>query len=119
ARLLSLTLAGRWAVRKYAIAAWKDGHPAVLRQKGMELRDPDADKALLSSLPEAIAIEELPAGDFKEALMSQQGALLFPNRSSDAAIGMVVLGPRPGQVPYSMADLEFGAGLVAQAAVAF
>ncbi|HYE73454.1 MAG TPA: hypothetical protein VEF04_08985, partial [Blastocatellia bacterium] len=37
ARMLMLTLAGRWAVRKYAMAAWKDGHPTVIRAKGMAL----------------------------------------------------------------------------------
>jgi len=35
ARLVGLTLAGRWAVSKYAVLAWKEGQPAVSRQKGM------------------------------------------------------------------------------------
>ena len=119
ARLLALTLAGRWAVRKYAIAAWKEGHPTVLRQKGMDLKDQEGCKQLLTGLPEAIAVEELPESNFRTLLKTQQGELLFPIASSEGVIGFVVLGPRPGQVPYSKADFEFGAGLVAQAAVAF
>src|SRR5262249_35012198 len=39
AQLLMLTLAGRWAVRRYALMAWKRGHPVVLRMKGMELAE--------------------------------------------------------------------------------
>ncbi|MGH9902411.1 MAG: PP2C family protein-serine/threonine phosphatase, partial [Pyrinomonadaceae bacterium] len=49
----------------------------------------------------------------------QQGGVLFPLRAGETTCGMVVLGPRPGNLPYTEADLEFGAGLVAQAVVAF
>lgn len=119
ASLLMLTLAGRWAVRKYALAAWRAGHPTVLRQKGMSFRDLPAMQDSLADLPEAITVEQLPESDFKESLKAQQGMLLFPLRSSDMVSGVVILGARPGQLSYNEADLEFGAGLVAQAAVAF
>jgi hypothetical protein len=33
--------------------------------------------------------------------------------------GAVVLGPRPGKLGFGQSDLEFGAGLVAQAIVSF
>jgi len=119
ASLLMLTLAGRWAVRKYALAAWKENHPLVLRQKGMTLPDPDTYKQMLAELPEAATIENLPETDFKRALETQGAALVFPLRSVDATNGLVVLGARPGGLLYSESDLEFGAGLVAQAMVAF
>ena len=57
---------------------------------------------------------------FKEFMLNQQGQLLFPIRSNDLTSGgFVILGPRPGKLTFSEADYEFGAGLVAQAAVAF
>ncbi|HEX8473227.1 MAG TPA: SpoIIE family protein phosphatase [Pyrinomonadaceae bacterium] len=119
ASLLMFTLAGRWAVRKYAVAAWREGHPTVLRQKGMAFPDLKEFQTTLQALPEAATTESLPEGDFKEAVRAQQGALIFPLRSSDASSGVVILGTRFGNVPYTDADLEFGTGLVAQAAVAF
>ncbi|HZS09467.1 MAG TPA: PP2C family protein-serine/threonine phosphatase [Blastocatellia bacterium] len=120
ARLLILTLAGRWAVRKYAIAAWKEGHPTVVRQKGIELADLEAHKEMLTTLPEALSVADLPDCPLKESLLSQQARVLFVIRSSDKSSGgVVVLGPRPGTLGFSEADFEFGAGLVAQAAVAF
>lgn len=119
AGLLSLTLAGRWAVRRYAVAAWKGGHPVVVRQKGMALPDLQSCQSLLSELPEAVAVEDLPDGDFKEMLAAGGGAILFPLRAADSTCGLVVLGARPGGLAYTEGDLEFGAGLCAQAVVAF
>ncbi len=123
AQLLMLTLAGRWAVRKYTLAAWKKGHLPVLRQMGMSLEtltlhdgygyDPE-------KLAEALRVSELPDGWVKESIQQEQGEVVFPIKAGDDTTGgLVVLGPRPGGLPYSESDLEFGAGLVAQAAVAF
>src|SRR6185503_20812926 len=50
---------------------------------------------------------------------AQNAQALFVMRSADAPIGLVVLGPRPGDLTFTPSDLEFGMGLVAQAAVAF
>ncbi len=119
ASLLMLTLAGHWMVRKYSLAAWKDEHPLVLRQKGMTLPDVESYKPVIAELSEAAAVEDLPHGDFKEKLREQGAALLFPVRVSEVTIGVVILGARPRNLRYSAADLEFGAGLVAQAGVAF
>jgi sigma-B regulation protein RsbU (phosphoserine phosphatase) len=119
ASLLMLTLAGRWAVRKYCLAAWKEQHPTVLRQRGMTLANIEQYKPSLVDLPEAVAIEDLPEGEFKQALQAQQAALVFPIRAGETLSGVVILGPRPAKLAYQAADLEFGAGLVAQAGVAF
>ncbi len=112
AQLLALTLAGRWAVRKYAVAAWRDQHPLTLRQRGLDLAELIADKAAVAALPDAqIASEDLhgiPAG-----------SVVFPIRSGADTSGVVVCGPRAGQSSYTESDLEFGSGLVAQASVAF
>jgi sigma-B regulation protein RsbU (phosphoserine phosphatase) len=44
---------------------------------------------------------------------------VFPIRTGEGAIGIVVSGARLGSAQYTSADLQFGAGLIAQAAVAF
>jgi phosphoserine phosphatase RsbU/P len=119
ANLLMLTLAGRWVVRRYALAVAKEGHAPVVRQKGIALPDLRGEREMLASLPEAAPVAALPEGELKRALIEQQAALVFPLRSSESTSGLVVLGQRPGGQGYTEDDLEFGAGLVAQACVAF
>lgn len=118
ARLLVLTLAGRWAVGKHALSVTKPGHPVVSRQKGIALPPMEELRSLIEGLPDALFARDLPEGDFKESLLSQQAQVLFPLRSSPSTSGLLVLGSRLGKLSYTEADLEFGAGLVAQAGVA-
>ncbi|MFN8001548.1 MAG: GAF domain-containing SpoIIE family protein phosphatase [Acidobacteriota bacterium] len=123
AQLLMLTIAGRWAVRKYALVAWKQGHPPVMRLKGMEL-DKLADYERFNLCPDQmddhIRVSDLPESNFKTLLREEQAEVIFPIKAGDDTTGgLVVLGPRPGNLSYSESDLEFGAGLTAQAAVAF
>jgi sigma-B regulation protein RsbU (phosphoserine phosphatase) len=118
AHLLALTLAGRWTVRKHAVAAWREGHPAVLRQRGIALPELASLRTIAAELAEpAYAALDLPENC--RALCADPGGVVFPIRTSEEAIGVVVCGPRAGGLRYSPADLEFGAGLIAQAAVAF
>ncbi|MBI4902237.1 MAG: SpoIIE family protein phosphatase [Acidobacteria bacterium] len=104
AQLVGFTLAGRWAIGKYAVAAWKDSHANVIRQKGLDLGDIEAAKAKYANLT--------------EPQLTAEGTLVLPIRSQEALIGVVVCGPRMRGMKYRDADLEFGAGLAAQAAVA-
>jgi sigma-B regulation protein RsbU (phosphoserine phosphatase) len=111
AQMLTLTLAGRWIISKHGFVAWKEGHPEILRQKGMDLGFLLEEKERWAQLAEPIlATSEMPI---------PAGSLLMPLRSSADTFGMVVCGPRLNKQPYSNADIEFGAGLVAQAAVSF
>lgn len=123
AQLLMLTLAGRWAVRRYALIAWKTGHPPVLRMKGMELDRLDNYESFgidVESLEDAVRVADLPECRLKTLLREEQGEVLFPIKAGDETTGgFALLGPRPGNLSYSESDLEFGAGLVAQSAVAF
>ncbi len=105
ARLVGYTLAGRWAISRYTVAAWKENHPSVLRQKGMTPGDWPA-------------LQE-KYGACVEARLTPEGGLVLPIRSRESPIGLLVCGPRMPGVDYGEADLEFGAGLAAQAAVAF
>jgi len=123
AQLLVLTLAGRWAVRRYALMAWKKGHPVVLRMKGMELgelADYDGYEEQILKMTEAVRVADLPESDLKTKLREGQAEVVFPIDAGDESTGgIVILGPRPGNLSYAESDLEFGMGLVAQAAVAF
>ena len=119
ARLLVLTLSGRWAVGKYALAVQKQGHPTVERQKGIALPTVEDFGAVIKDLPEAVLVKNLPESIFKESLIGQKAELLFPLRSAESTNGFLVFGSRLGKIAYTESDLEFGAGLVAQAGVAF
>jgi len=123
AQLLVLTLAGRWAVRRRALIAWKKGHPVVLRMKGMKLGDlADYEKyeEQVLKMTEAVRVADMAESDLKTKLREVQAEVVFPIDAGDQTTGgIVVLGPRPGNLSYADSDLEFGMGLVAQAAVAF
>jgi len=109
AQMLTLTLAGRWVISKHGFVAWKTGRPEMLRQKGLDLNFLLAEKERWSQLQEPVragADAPLPAG-----------SLLLPLRSSGETFGLMVCGPRLNKQPYTEADIEFGGGLVAQAAV--
>jgi sigma-B regulation protein RsbU (phosphoserine phosphatase) len=99
AQMLLLTLAGRWGVRKHALATWKDGQPSICRYRGLDSFDP------------------APFRELREPHCDEQG-LRLPLIAGDKTIGVVACGPRLGGLTYSAADVEFGAGLAAQAAVA-
>jgi len=103
AQLLMLTLAGRWGVGKQAIFTWKDGQPPIRRAKGLDNIDPVAMRAALGESTGPVRVDNL---------------LLLPIRTGESTIGVVVCGPRLGGLPYTESDLDFGAGLIAQAAVA-
>ncbi len=119
AQLLTLTLAGRWAVLKHAVLTWKPGQTPLEREKGFDLHRGDALREAVTALTEPAFLESHLPEDLRAQVNLPQGSLLFPIRSNEQCNGVVVLGPRLGGKPYTEADREFGAGLVAQAAVAF
>lgn len=119
AHLLALTLTGRWAVGRYAVAAWKDGHEPVVQQRGIQLPDLDLLRQEIQPVERAVTLEKLPKSALRKALEDRQGAALIPLRSGDNVLGCVALGRRPGGQKYGDADLEFASGLAAQAVVAF
>jgi sigma-B regulation protein RsbU (phosphoserine phosphatase) len=119
AQLLTLTLAGRWAVLKHAVLTWKPGQPPLEREKGIDIRPGSPLREAVSALTEPAFLESQLPEDLRSQVNLPAGSLLFPIRSNDQCNGVVVLGPRLGGKAYTEADREFGAGLVAQAAVAF
>jgi sigma-B regulation protein RsbU (phosphoserine phosphatase) len=119
ANLLALTLAGRWTLRKHALAAWRTGHPPVMRQRGIALPDLAALQTLAVALVDSAYTNDSLPQTLRAALPLEPGSLVFPMRSGEDTIGLVICGPRMGGLAYAPADLEFGTGLIAQAAVAF
>jgi phosphoserine phosphatase RsbU/P len=117
-RMLALTLAGQWTLSRYAVAAWKEGHPPVTRAKGARLTDLDALRQVASTMPEALAVTSLDAGPVRDELVAQKIAALVPLRTGEETIGIILLGARPAGVAYSTDDLEYTRGLSDQAAVA-
>lgn len=121
AQMLTLTLAGRWGVRKMGVVTWKQNHEPLVRVKGLTLPELAVlAKAAGEAGEGGWARVEALGTETRMTLDLAGGSVLFPIRSGDAVTGVVLCGPRMGKGGvYSEADLEFGAGLVAQASVAF
>ena len=96
----------------------KEKHSPVFRNKGISLPPFENYGELLKDLPEAVRVADLPESEFKTWLEEQKASIVFPINPSASASGILVLGGRLGKLPFTNSDLEFGAGLVAQAGVA-
>lgn len=118
AHLLGLSLAGQWATGRWAVFAARAGHPPIARQKGTAIAWDENCLAELSAADHVVRLEGA-GGAFTACLREQRLALLFPLRGAAGTFGFAAVGPRPGGRRYSDADCEFGAGMVAQAVVAF
>jgi phosphoserine phosphatase RsbU/P len=120
ARVLGLTLAGHWAVARFAVVAWKPGQAPVIRQRGLKLPDLEVVRSLLPELPAAALVTDLPDGALKEALLQSGVDAVFPLLSMQPPpFGLVALGRRPPGRSFGEAEFEFAEGLLAQAVVAF
>ncbi len=119
AQILGLTLAGQWLLRRYAVVAWKEGHPKVERLKGMRLESIEGLGAEIGALPGPQAVAELPAGPLREALENGGAEVVAPLVSNGRTLGLVALGAPADGRRFEAEDLEFCAGLAAQAVVAF
>ena len=119
AGLLALTLAGQWALRRYAVMAWKDGHAPVVKVKGLTLQSSDAVREALLDLTTPLLVAAIEDVALRNELETQQVAVVIPIRSGEQLVGAALAGKRPGGLTYGETDMEFAAGLAAQAAVAF
>jgi sigma-B regulation protein RsbU (phosphoserine phosphatase) len=119
ASLLALTLAGQWALRRHAVMAWKEGQPPLARIRGLTLPSTDGVRAALENVSSPILTAALEDTALRDDLEAQQVAVIIPIRSGDELVGAALAGKRPGGLTYAETDMEFAAGLAAQAAVAF
>lgn len=116
ARLLGLTLAGQLAVGRYAIVAWKEGHPPVTRAKSVKLPSMDELRELADTetIPALTSTIDHACG---ELLRGQKIEAIIPIRTGEVTLGLVLLGSRAAG-PYTDDALDYTRGLVDQAAVA-
>jgi sigma-B regulation protein RsbU (phosphoserine phosphatase) len=119
AHLLGLTLSGQWATGRYAVFAVRGAHPLVARQKGTSLAWDQQWLEELGEWPDAVDLPSAGDEGLAGLLRAQRLALAFPLRAASGTFGLAAVGARPGGRAYTDADHEFGAGLVAQAVVAF
>ena len=122
AQMLKLTLAGRWGVRKMGVVTWKPNHDPLVLVKGLALPELAVLVKAAGEVGDAGSLRaESLAAETRMTLDLPEGSVLFPVRSGDGVVtGVLLCGPRMGKGGgYSDGDLEFGAGLVAQASVAF
>lgn len=118
-RVLSLTLAGQWLLRRYVVLAHREGHAEVRRQSGnVVLPAMHEVRAALVDLPDAIRVSDITDTGLRDVLEAQRLALVFVLRIGTDVCGLAAVGERPGALEYTPADLEIGAGMAAQAAVA-
>ncbi len=118
AGMLGRTLAGQWLVRKYAVAAWKEGHPPVLVERGMGFDSDAALAAGATELTRVSRVQDLPPGPLRSILEDQDARLVAPLVSGESGLGFAALGAPATGREYSPADLEFCSGLASQAVVA-
>lgn len=119
ARIFGLTIAGQWMVTRYAIAVCRDTFGTVSRQSGVKLPPLSTFQEALHALPEASLVEDLEDPALRRLFEEHKLCAVFSLRSGEQVCGFAALGARPGGQSYSPADLELGAGMAAQAVVAF
>ncbi len=119
AQILGLTLAGQWLVRRYAVIAGKVGHATAEKRKGMSSIAIEDFASELKEVAQPTVVEQLSQGPLRQALEDNEAAIVVPLVSADRAIGLVALGQPAGNRRFESEDLEFCAGLAAQAVVAF
>jgi sigma-B regulation protein RsbU (phosphoserine phosphatase) len=119
ARIFGLTIAGQWLATRYAIVVCRDTFGIVSRQQGVKLPPLATYMDALHHLPEASLVEDLHDEQLRALFQSHRLQAVFSLRSGEQVCGFAALGPRPGGQTYVPADLELGAGMAAQAVVAF
>ena len=119
ARIFGLTLAGQWMVSRYAIVVCRETFGAVSRQQGVKLPPISEYMGALQTLPDASLVADIEDAGLRELFGQHKFNAVFALRSGEDVCGFAALGPRPGNQPYSAADLELAAGMAAQAVVAF
>ncbi|BCS32984.1 hypothetical protein TBR22_A22090 [Luteitalea sp. TBR-22] len=119
ARIFGLTVAGQWMVTRYAITVCRDGLGTVSRQQGVKLPPLATYQEAMHRLPDAALVADLEDSELRALFEAHKLCAVFSLRSGEQVCGFAALGPRPGGQSYTPADLELGAGMAAQAVVAF
>jgi|GEM_PF-1312589 len=115
-QLLALTLAGRWAISRYAVHVWREGHDDVFRGRGFTFAQVEALSGRYKDLSEAILLGEDNELEWLRQLGVPPGSMLIPLLSNEQMIGVILCGLRLRNQHYSREDKEFGLTLASRAA---
>ncbi len=116
-QMLALTFAGRWAISRYAVHAWREGQAHVFRARGFTFAQMEALATRYKDLTEAILLGP-SSGELEwlRGLGVPPGSMLIPLRSSEQMIGLILCGLRLNKKRYKREDLEFGLTMASRAA---
>ncbi|MDZ7637675.1 MAG: PP2C family protein-serine/threonine phosphatase [Bryobacterales bacterium] len=115
-QMLALTFAGRWAISRYAVHAWRDGQDHVFRARGFTFAQAEALAGHHQNLNEAVILGAGEELEWLRELGVPPGSMLIPLRSSEQMIGLILCGTRLNKRPYKQEDLEFGLTMASRAA---
>lgn len=115
-QMLALTFAGRWAISRYAVHAWRDGQEHVFRARGFTFAQMEALAGRYKDLNEAVLLGAGPELEWLRGLEIPPGSMLIPLRSSERMIGLILCGLRLNKRRYKREDLEFGLTMASRAA---
>ncbi len=115
-QMLALTFAGRWAISRYAVHAWRDGQDHVFRARGFTFAQMEALAGRYKDLSEATLLGASDELEWLRGLGVPPGSMLIPLRSSERMIGLILCGLRLNKKRYKQEDLEFGLTMASRAA---
>lgn len=116
-QMLALTFAGRWAISRYAVHAWRDGQDHVFRARGFTFAQMEALATRYKDLTEATLLGSNSSElEWLRGLGVPPGSMLIPLRSSERMIGLILCGLRLNKKRYKREDLEFGLTMASRAA---
>ncbi len=115
-QMLALTFAGRWAISRYAVHAWRDGQEHVFRARGFTFAQMEALAGRYKDLSEAVLLGTGAELEWLRGLEIPPGSMLIPLRSSERMIGLILCGLRLNKRRYKREDLEFGLTMASRAA---
>src|SRR5690606_3053056 len=94
-RIFSLTLAGQWLVRRWVVAACREGQGEVRRRAGgAVLPSVSTLSKALADLPEAVRVEDITDAALRAVFAEQRLSVVFVLRNADEVCGFAALGPR-------------------------
>lgn len=115
-QMLALTFAGRWAISRYAVHAWREGQEHVFRARGFTFAQMEALAGRYKDVSESTLLGASDELEWLRGLGIPPGSMLIPLRSSERMIGLILCGLRLNKKRYKQEDLEFGLTMASRAA---
>lgn len=91
-QMLALTFAGRWAISRYAVHAWREGQEHVFRARGFTFAQMEALAGRYKDVSESTLLGASGELEWLRGLGIPPGSMLIPLRSSERMIGLIRAG---------------------------